>query len=402
MTTVGVRARVRAALDRVLNSAYLSEASPLSFNAAVAPTSAIADGSLSAVLNVLDAGSSLQVNAVLDQLSPQVYAELYSQSLSRLQDIQKTVSDRLSALGTALVTEGRPEVLASATGVGEENAMTAWTNTYGSASAHPGNNSLGDQGSSLSNYGNVSGVERRLGSLALGLLGAVGGGSEQMNLTGARISSDSWHLGLYMSSPLFWRLFLDVSGFYGEGDSTIRRTQNIPGVGVFQSREKAMTQEWLMQVGMGAQLASASAGWSVVPSIRIAHAGMRQNRISESGMGSLGIKTDAAVQGTFISRMGLEVANEWRLGRLPVRTSGNVAWVHDFDSKPRMVGVRWDGAPDVPWAISSGKQTSDAMRAGFSLEVGLGDRRTLRLYGEQEFLQGSKVLRGGVSYTIGF
>lgn len=157
-----------------------------------------------------------------------------------------------------------------------------------------------------------------------------------------------------------------------------------------------------MQVGMGAQLASASAGWSVVPSIRIAHAGMRQNRISESGVGSLGIKTDAAVQGTFISRMGLEVANEWRLGRLPVRTSGNVAWVHDFDSKPRMVGVRWDGAPDVPWAISSGKQTSDAMRAGFSFEVGLGDRRTLRLYGEQEFLQGSKVLRGGVSYTIGF
>jgi uncharacterized protein with beta-barrel porin domain len=103
-----------------------------------------------------------------------------------------------------------------------------------------------------------------------------------------------------------------------------------------------------------------------------------------------------------MSRTGLEVASEWRLGRLPIRGSATAAWVHDFDGRPRAVGVRWQGASDVPWAISSRKQTSDALHLGLSFEVGLGDRRTLRLYGEQEFLQGNRVLRGGINFTIGF
>ncbi|RFC44792.1 MAG: Autotransporter beta-domain-containing protein, partial [Verrucomicrobia bacterium] len=402
VVTPGVRSQIGAALDRVLTSAYIVGTSPLIGGGSVSASTLIGDGSLAAVLNILDGGSQAKVNALIDQLSPQVYAELYSQSLSRLHDIQNTVSDRLSALGTALVTAQVAEVLAQSTSVSSEDALSAWTNTYGSASSHPANYSIGDGGASLSNYGNVTGVERRRGSLTLGLMGAVGSGSEQMNLTGAHISTDAWHLGIYMSSPLAWRLFLDVSGFYGEGDNTIRRTQNIPGLGVVQSRVKALTQEWLLQVGMGAQLAPTASRWSIVPSVRVAYAGMKQSGILEDGAGSLGVRTDAAVQGTFMTRTGLEVATEWRLGRLPVRTSGGAAWVHDFDAGPRSVGVRWQGASDVPWAISSGKQTSDTLRAGLSFELGLGDRRTLRLYGEQEFLQGNRVLRGGVNYSIGF
>jgi hypothetical protein len=42
------------------------------------------------------------------------------------------------------------------------------------------------------------------------------------------------------------------------------------------------------------------------------------------------------------------------------------------------------------------------LRVGGALELGVGDRRTLRLYGEQEFLQGKNVFRGGVNFTIGF
>jgi hypothetical protein len=45
---------------------------------------------------------------------------------------------------------------------------------------------------------------------------------------------------------------------------------------------------------------------------------------------------------------------------------------------------------------------SDTLRLGGSIELGLGDRRTLRLYGEQEFLQGKNVFRGGINFTIGF
>ena len=384
----GARSQVGSAFDPLITSGRFEETA--------------AGGSLAAVLNVLDAGTLPQVNAILDQLNPQVYAELYSQSLSRLHDIQNTISDRLSALGTALVTRGGAEVLSQSTGAGQEEAWSAWTNTYGSASSHPASGSAGDGGSSLSNFGNVTGVERRQGHLTLGLIGALGTGSEQMNATGARISSDVWHLGLYMSSPLFWKLFMDVSGFYGEAENIVRRTQNIPGVGVYESRINAVTREWLLQVGMGAQLAAEGSRWSIVPSVRGAYAGMRQGSMVETGAGELGVRTDAALRGTFITRTALEVASEWRLGRLPLRASGSAAWVHDFDARPRSMGVRWEGAPDVLWMISSQKQTSDALRVGLSFEIGLGDRRTLRLYGEQEFLQRNKVLRGGISYSIGF
>ena len=388
VVTSGARSQVGYAFDHLITSGRLGETS--------------ASGSLAAVLNVLDAGSLPQVNAIFDQLNPQVYAELYSQSLSRLHDIQNTISDRLSALGTALVTRGASEVLSQATGAGQDEAWSAWTNTYGSAISHPASVSAGEGGSSLSNFGNVTGVERRQGHLTLGLIGALGTGSEQMNTAGARISSDVWHLGLYMSSPLFWKLFLDVSGFYGEAENTVRRTQNIPGVGVYESRINAVTHEWLLQVGMGAQLAAEGSRWSIVPSVRGAYAGMRQGSMVETGAGDLGVRTDPALRGTFITRTALEVASEWRLGRLPVRASGSAAWVHDFDARPRSLGVRWEGAPEVPWMISSQKQTSDALRVGMSLEIGLGDRRTLRLYGEQEFLQRNKVQRGGISYSIGF
>jgi hypothetical protein len=36
------------------------------------------------------------------------------------------------------------------------------------------------------------------------------------------------------------------------------------------------------------------------------------------------------------------------------------------------------------------------------LEIGLGERRTLRLTGEEEFQQNTQILRGGVTFTIGF
>jgi hypothetical protein len=42
------------------------------------------------------------------------------------------------------------------------------------------------------------------------------------------------------------------------------------------------------------------------------------------------------------------------------------------------------------------------LRLGASIEVDLSDRRKIRVYGEQEFLQGNEILRGGVTFSIGF
>ena len=364
------------------------------------------------VLDILDASQSQEeILRVLDTLNPKVFAEVYSLALSRLQDVQKTVSDRLTLLGSAMTTVGGvggAEVLSLATGQGTE--WTAWTNAYGSWSAREANPTLGEGGSSRSSVGNVTGVERRFGTLTLGWLGALGTSSTQMNNPGSSITSESWHLGLYMSTPVTDRIFADGSFIFGEGENVLKRTQTLPTTDEFgtpstlslASRTTMLNQEWLVQLGMGAQMGPAGGRWSIVPTVRIAYAGVRQQKARESGALSMGIESESSRNGTVLSRTGLDIAREGRLGPVPVRATGSAAWVHDFAADPRRLGVRWQGVDAVPWMISSERRSADVLRLGFSLEFGLGDRRTLRLYGEQEYLQNTKVLRGGVNFTISF
>jgi len=345
---------------------------------------------------------------VLDQLNPKVFAEVYSLALSRLQDVQKTVLDRLTLLGTAMTTLGEAEVLNLATGQGSE--WTGWTNAYGSWIAHQANAGLGEGSSSRSSAGNVTGLERRFGALTLGLIGALGTSSTQLNEPNSSITSESWHLGLYMSTPVVGRVFADGGVFFGEGENVIKRTQTLlktdeygtPSTLSLSGRTRMMNQEWLVQLGAGAQLAPTGSKWSVVPTVRVAYAGVRQEGATESGAQSLGIVSHSKWNGTVLTRTGLDISKEGRVGRVPVRATGSAAWVHDFAVDPRRLGVRWQGVDSVPWMISSERRSADVLRLGASLELGLGDRRTLRLYGEQEYLQNTKILRGGVTFTIGF
>jgi len=358
------------------------------------------DAQLGGVIDAIDGyDTQEQVRLVLDQLNPMAYNEVYSLALSRLQDVQKTVSDRLNLLGTALGTPGEQEVLSQSVGSGNE--WTAWTSVYGNATTRQGNPGLGDGGSTLSNGGNVTGVERRFGQLTLGLMGGAGTGSTQMNQPNSKITSDSWHLGLYMSQPLGRRVFMDTAAFYGESENEIKRTQVLP-TGTVSGRGRMLSQEFLLQAGLGAQLAASGSPWSIVPSARIAYAGVHQNSATEERAGSVGVRSNAKWNSTALSRTGLDVSREGRIGRLPTRMSANAAWVHDFAVDPRKLGVRWLGEQGSTWTISSGRRAADALKLGVSLEIGLGDRRTLRLYGEQEFQQNAKISRGGVTFTIGF
>jgi len=337
--------------------------------------------------------------AIIDQLNPQIYAENYSLAIGRMQDIQKSLSDRLNALGTVLTTPGELEVLDQAAGLG--NSWNAWTNAYGSSSSHRADLANGDGGSSRSAFGDVTAVERRFGRLTLGFFGACGTGSTQLNLPVSKITSDSWHLGMYMSTPLAWRMFLDVTAFYGEADNIIRRTQSVGGTD-YATRVTTETQEWLTQVGLGAQLARAGSPWSIVPSIRFAYAGMHQAGMTEQNAGDLGVTTDQRWNATALSRVGLEVSREGHIYKQPVRMSLLAAWVHDYAAAGRTLGMRWQGAADSPFAVSSNQRSADSLRVGSSIEFTLGDRRTLRIYAEQDFAESNRVLRGGATFTIGF
>jgi hypothetical protein len=120
------------------------------------------------------------------------------------------------------------------------------------------------------------------------------------------------------------------------------------------------------------------------------------------GIGPLGVRSDSKWNATLLSRVGLDLAREYKLARVPVRLTASAAWVHDFNTEPRVLSVAWQGLEERRWGVGSGGTASDLLRVGGALEFGIGDRRTLRLYGEQEFLQHINVFRGGISFTIGF
>jgi hypothetical protein len=379
----------------------LSDATPIGAAGAASVNGAGAvDPALVQLLAAADALAAVSdVEALLDTLMPRAFGEMYTLSLGRIQDVQKVLSDRLTLLGSAITTVAESEVLSLSTGLGGD--WSAWTNAYGSARSHNANLAAGDGGSSVSSFGDVTGVERRMGRATFGMFGASGTSRTQINLQNSSVRADSWHLGMYLSFPLGQRLFGDVSGFYGEAENLVRQTQALPG-GAMAGRVLMQTEEWMLQAGVGGQAAPKGSRWSVVPSVRVAYAGMHFEKANIEGLGALGMRSDAKWNGTVLSRSGLDVAREGKLGRIPVRSTASLAWVHDFNADPRRLGVAWQGLPSERWSISSSKQAQDTLRLGGAVEVGLSERRTLRLYGEQEFLQGNNVLRGGINFTIGF
>jgi hypothetical protein len=355
-------------------------------------------------------GGFADLTSVLYSIFPETFAEMYTLSLSRVQDVQKTVSDRLNLLGTAITSVSEQEVLSLATGTGGE--WNAWTNGYGSFRSKSANQAAGEGGSSVSTFGDVTGVERRFGRATFGVMGGAGSGNTQFNRTGASVRSTSWHMGMYLSLPVTQRLFADVSGFYGEVDNVIHQKHlsvDANGITTRPGRAFMETQEWLLQVGVGGQMAREGSRWSLVPSARLAYTGMHFGKSRMDGFdglqlnsGTLGIRTKSKWNATGLSRVGLDVAREAKLLRMPVRVTGSAAWVHDFNAAPRELGVAWNVLQQDSWSVSSGRSASDMLRVGGALELGIGDRRTLRLYGEQEFLQGKNVFRGGINFTIGF
>jgi hypothetical protein len=260
---------------------------------------------------------------------------------------------------------GDQEVLSLATGTGGE--WNAWTNGYGSFRSKSANLAAGEGGSSVSAFGDVTAVERRFGRATFGMMGASGTATTQLNRPNSSVRSTSWHLGTYLSMPLGQRLFADASGFYGEAENVIRQTQLALNSGTFTmlpGRAFMETQEWLLQAGLGGQLAREGSRWSLVPSARLAYTGMHFGKARVEGVGPLGIQSSAKWNATVLSRIGMEIAREGKVLRLPVRVTGTAAWVHDFMADPRELKVAWRGLETGRWTVSNGRSAADTqMRA---------------------------------------
>jgi autotransporter-associated beta strand protein len=367
------------------------------FGAALDLNLSTVDPALSSLLDLLDGlATQAQVQAVLERTNPSAYAEGYGLSASRLQDVQKTLSDRFTSLaGRSALAEGN-----GGSDSDQGGEWTAWTNTYGGSAARSAGASQ-NGGFSSSTYGSMTGVEHPFGPMILGLFGAAGSANEQLNRLESRITSDSWHMGLYSSLPVGQRVSLNGAAIYGQSENVFKRSLSGLSLGAV-GRGKMEGEETLFHLGMDVQVAPAEVNWSAVLGAEISYGLVRSGSVRESGMEALGADVSAASAATMFSRLGFELAKELNVKGVPLRFAGNASWLHDFEADPKTLSVRMQIPGASAWKIESERRAVDALRTGLSLEWAVGERKTLKIYGDQQFQSGGHVLRGGVTFTVGF
>ena len=197
------------------------------------------------------------------------------------------------------------------------------------------------------------------------------------------------------------RIFFDSSLLYGQADNVVKRS--LPYLAsATGARGEVHTEEWLLQLGFGAQLAPKETDWSAVLSAGFSGGAVRMGEVRETGVGGLGVEAAGFRNWMAMGRVGFEVAKNWQLHGIPLRTAASISWTYDFDADPRSLGVHLQGIPGNEWTITSEERSANAFHAGVSLEVGLSERRTLKVYAEEELLRSSSVFHGGVNFLIGF
>jgi outer membrane autotransporter protein len=196
-------------------------------------------------------------------------------------------------------------------------------------------------------------------------------------------------------------VFVNAVALYGQSENSLRRT--VPfGSSDVSARSKIEGQEWLAQFGIGVHLTPDESPWRLMPTLQVAHGKVLLESVLESGLGELGTQTRASKESTTFSRVGVDFDREVRAGSVLLRIGANAAWVRQFKTDPMKMEVQLQNGGGESWTIQSAPRTPDALRLGGSFEIDLNERRRIRVYGEQEFLQGSQIFRGGVTFSFGF
>jgi uncharacterized protein with beta-barrel porin domain len=318
---------------------------------------------LATALGRLETLSSLSaVSGALAIANPAAYAELGNLSIGRVAGVQGALADRLSSL--ALGPVSGPENYG--------NGMTAWTSAYGSWQTRDAESSIGVAGYSGNTAGNVSGVEKRFGTVTLGISGALGSTSATFANSMGSVSTDSWHGGLYGQLPMEV-VVLDAGFSYGQADSTVKRD-----IYLGSTRSKIQSTEWVAQFGLSLPLRTDMESVTIVPTLHVMYTGYNQSAANEDALSGLEAKVGSASTNALLTKTGIQALKTMRVFGKPARLGASIDWLHNFNADRREVDVAL-GASAASARFQSSKAGADAIRAGLSGELGLTDRVWLRL-----------------------
>ena len=373
-------------------------------------SSTIGAGSLGALMDntsALASANKATVASTLAALNPAVYAELGNIGIDRLHDVQAGLSNHLDMLaldavgepGLSLGVRVAPPQPQSAPAASAVERARAWTTAYGGWGKRNSDSGFGAAGYSSSNYGDVSGVESKIGDFTIGLTGAVGHSSATFQDGKGSVTADSWHTGVYGSFPA-GRLVLDASFVYGQADSTLKRSVDVAGGGATSG--KSQGSEWTGQAGFAVPFRTDGDSLMITPSVHVIHASVEQDAITESSLNGL----EAAVKGASTTatalRTGVQAAKLTTLGTIATRLTASLDWVHSFDSGRNDVDIALTGAGAETSRFQSSKAGKDAIRFGLGAEFALTDRIRFRLNVDDQVKSGVNSVYSSASIGLQF
>jgi len=347
--------------------------------------------------NFLASTDRATVAATLSALNPGVYAELGNIGIDRLKDVQSGLGNHLDMLALDLVGEvGKAASSSPESAIGQARA---WTTAYGGWGKRDADSSVGAAGYSSSNYGDISGVETKLGALTIGFTGAVGQTSATFGEGKGKVTADSWHTGFYGSVPAAG-LVLDASFVYGQADSTLKRSVDVAGGGATSGKSQA--SEWTGQIGFAVPFRTESGSLMLTPSLHVIHASVSQDATTESSLNGLEASVNSKTTEATALRTGFQAAKLTKLGTLPTRLTASLDWVHSFESASNDVNIGLVGAGKATYRFQSSKSGQEAIRVGVGAEVFLSDRTRFRLNLDEQMKSGVNSVYGSVSIGLQF
>ncbi|NBV87312.1 MAG: autotransporter outer membrane beta-barrel domain-containing protein [Verrucomicrobia bacterium] len=311
-------------------------------------------------------------------------------------DLQAALEGHLNTLALGVLSDSEPSL-------GEAKESAAWTTIYGGWVARDGSSSLGRSGFSSNNYGNISGVEHRFGDLTLGLTGAVGSTSANFKESGASLSTDTWHAGLYGSMPLELEelgLVFDAGFVFGQGEAKMKRS--LSSVGAGNSTGNVSSSEWMGQIGISIPSLLPDDTTTITPSLHLIYGSYSQKAVNEGSLTGLEAKVGAYSQASAASRLGLQAAKLMRVGRLPARLTASMNWLHSFDSGGRNVDIAFSSAGSKTGQFSGTKTGMDAIRLGLGSELAITDRTRFLLTIDHQIQKGQSSTTGNASVGVQF
>ncbi len=356
---------------------------------------------------------------LINEISAQPFADMYRSGLGRSLAVLGGLEDRINSLATSASEEGASRKFgykqatpaptrAAAPVASTDDEWAAWLSVYERESSDKALASDGASKLKNSETGTQMGVERRVGSLKVGLTGATGWGRSTFDTPSTQISSDSWHVGLYTIAPIN-QLTLDASFMYGLVSNTSNRTPHTNALfrdttpdsntyhGKFDSRDLSLS------IGAAYNLMQAGSAFQMAPVVRLTYVNYSQSAFSETETGAFAYKVDKMDAGTFLSKLGYRVSYTKRAGSVDLGADLGAYWQHDWDNSGRSVNASLKGGLDgTSYSAVSRKGSSDSALLNGGLQITFSDKYTLRGSAGAEFGGDRNDLNGTVTFGIKF